>query len=268
MDRPSVRRLEEIATTLWPPARRVVYDGWIIGVSDGQTRRANCVLPLYPGELPVGEKARRCEALFRDAGLPSCFKLTSGSEPPELDGFLQQRGYVVEAETAVQMRALGHADCLEAVPPPGDIRVVADLGTGRLADYGRLNGLSDDAAAKTERIMRRIPGGVVLAWGHAGSGETVACCALAREDGCALVFGIAVDPSARGRGWGTAVTAHALLHARSSGAHLAFLQVDVHNAPALRVYHRLGFREAYRYWYRVLPAPDTGTEASRRERPG
>jgi ribosomal protein S18 acetylase RimI-like enzyme len=43
--------------------------------------------------------------------------------------------------------------------------------------------------------------------------------------------------------------------ARRSGARIAYLQVDAANAPARRIYDRLGFRDAYSYHYRT-PAAD------------
>jgi ribosomal protein S18 acetylase RimI-like enzyme len=59
---------------------------------------------------------------------------------------------------------------------------------------------------------------------------------------------------------------------RKMGAEQAYLQVMLSNEPALSLYEKLGFREAYRYWYRVdHPAKDAGhgslmTESGR-ERP-
>ena len=38
---------------------------------------------------------------------------------------------------------------------------------------------------------------------------------------------------------------------KSFGAQGAYLQVMLNNPPALALYQRLGFAEAYRYWYRV-----------------
>ena len=38
---------------------------------------------------------------------------------------------------------------------------------------------------------------------------------------------------------------------RSSGAERAYLQVHSENAPALALYRRFGFTEAYRYHYRT-----------------
>jgi len=56
-----------------------------------------------------------------------------------------------------------------------------------------------------------------------------------------VLNGIYVDPAARGRGYGTALTAAVMTAARQMGARPT-LYVREDNAPARRVYERLGFR--------------------------
>jgi ribosomal protein S18 acetylase RimI-like enzyme len=71
------------------------------------------------------------------------------------------------------------------------------------------------------------------------------------ERGMVGLFDIVVAPEARRQGLGRAVT-EALLHwGYRSGARTAYLQVRAVNAPALDLYARLGFAEAYRYHYRI-----------------
>nr|WP_281728318.1 GNAT family N-acetyltransferase [Cellulomonas denverensis] len=61
---------------------------------------------------------------------------------------------------------------------------------------------------------------------------------------------LAVTPAARRRGTGRALTLAGLRAAVTHGAERAFLQVEVHNTPAQRLYRELGFVPVERYVYR------------------
>jgi ribosomal protein S18 acetylase RimI-like enzyme len=48
-----------------------------------------------------------------------------------------------------------------------------------------------------------------------------------------------------------ATSVHLLRLARQRGAERAWLSVVADNAPALRLYEKLGFSPVYDYWYRI-----------------
>jgi N-acetylglutamate synthase len=70
------------------------------------------------------------------------------------------------------------------------------------------------------------------------------------EDGLLGLFCVAVDPAHRRSGLGSGMVRGLLA---ASGASIAYLQVEESNAPAIAMYRRLGFGEAYRYCHRVAP---------------
>jgi ribosomal-protein-alanine N-acetyltransferase len=74
--------------------------------------------------------------------------------------------------------------------------------------------------------------------------------AVVRPDGFALVqvvgpeaelLTIAVRPAAQGQGLGAAILSEVMALAAARGAETLFLEVDVENAPARRLYARAGF---------------------------
>ncbi|MGH3359697.1 MAG: mycothiol synthase [Nocardioidaceae bacterium] len=60
------------------------------------------------------------------------------------------------------------------------------------------------------------------------------------------VFVVGVDPSAQGAGLGLTLTRRGLVHLQQQGVRTVELYVEGDNAPALKVYRRLGFDEAAR----------------------
>jgi len=70
-------------------------------------------------------------------------------------------------------------------------------------------------------------------------------------DGCLGVFSMLTLPSGRRRGAAQAVLAALAARAVAEGIDRMYLQVERDNAPALALYARASFREAYGYHYRV-----------------
>jgi len=268
---PSPLTLEEISLNAWPALQTVVYDGWLLRFAEGYTRRANSVNPLYPSTLDLDEKLAFCEELYRGRGLPVIVKLTGAAQPPGLDAALKARGYYLDAPTAVQLLDLERADLPPAPgppsllgtpgapPTPNDAGPPSLLGTPDVEEaltpawleaYGRLSGLSEH----NRSILPRILANIVPSHGYASvsiEGRIVATGLGILQSGWLGLYDIVTDPLSRGRGYGGQVVASLLRWGRARGATMAYLQVMLDNDPALRLYARLGFREYYRYWYRV-----------------
>jgi GNAT superfamily N-acetyltransferase len=81
-----------------------------------------------------------------------------------------------------------------------------------------------------------------------------ACGQFARDADLVGLYDIFTAPAARGRGVARALCARLLQLALDEGARTAYLQVDAANAPARKVYTRLGFQDAYSYRYRSREA--------------
>ena len=80
----------------------------------------------------------------------------------------------------------------------------------------------------------------------------VAAIGMAVADGSWVgLFEVGTLPRHRRHGLATAAMERLLAWGTGQGARAAYLQVMDANAPARALYSRLGFQEAYRYWYRV-----------------
>jgi ribosomal protein S18 acetylase RimI-like enzyme len=75
---------------------------------------------------------------------------------------------------------------------------------------------------------------------------TVLC---VQDNDLAGIMSLSVAKKRRREGFGLEILTSALRWARMRSARSAWLQVKAANVPALALYGRLGFREAYRYSY-------------------
>jgi GNAT superfamily N-acetyltransferase len=65
------------------------------------------------------------------------------------------------------------------------------------------------------------------------------------------LFDIFTRPDHRRQGYATGLINGMLVWAREQGAQRSYLQVMEDNVPALNLYFKLGYVDAYGYWYRV-----------------
>lgn len=237
------QRVEEASINAWPAMQQVLLDGWLLRFAQGFTKRANSVIPLYPGEQPLGEKVRFCENLYARERLKTIFRLTSIGGHETLDRFLADRGYGYQDPTEVLTSPL--SETLTLSPR------LCLLTTERWLDvYGRLTSMPDTARALHGAILRGIP--LPCAYAAIGTPEAPRACGLAvLEQDLVGLFDVVTDPQARRAGHGTELVASLLAWARDNGARRAYLQMVADNHAARGLYERLGFEPLYRYWYRI-----------------
>ncbi|MFW6092609.1 MAG: GNAT family N-acetyltransferase [Pseudomonadota bacterium] len=237
------RRVEEASINAWPAMQQMLVDGWLVRLAQGFTKRANSVIPLYPGTTPLAGKVRFCENVYARERLRSIFRLTSSDEHRELDAYLADRSYRRQDPTDVLTLPLE-----VAFEPSPDLCL---LTTERwLEVYGALTGMPDNARSLHGTILRGIP--LPCAYGAIGSPEAPLACGLAvLEQDLVGLFDVVTHPEARRAGHGSALVVSLLAWAREQGARRAYLQMVADNHAARGLYRKLGFEPLYQYWYRV-----------------
>lgn len=244
-------RVEDVCLNVWPAPQELHYDGWLIRLADGKTRRTNSVNVLREGVLPVAHKIDYCERVYRRHGLPSFFRILSkGSR--ELDRLLAARGYDVQDETrALYMDFARH--------PIAQAHLEVELTPGAptaewLAARARIIGLSRAEMAKIEKILQHLALPAVFAAVRDAAGAIRSLAKGAVHDGIVCVNLVATEDGHRKRGLSRACVSAILDWARrEADATGACLQVVAANAPAIRMYEQMGFDlELYRYHYRHL----------------
>ena len=243
---PSLQHLEEIAFNALPSIKTLFYDGWVIRLSRGYTRRANSVNVLHGSSLPIQQKIIYCESLFQSVGQASIFRLTELGGPLELDRLLADRGYELDpVKTNVQV-------CVLKNLPPVTTDAVELHGRPHpewLTAYQALSNLDQKHHATVYAILSQI--------------VPSSCFALIRQDeqivavgmgvverGMIGLFDIITHRDCRQQGYGRAIVLSLLNWGRQMKATHSYLQVVETNKPALNLYKALGYTTQYRYWYR------------------
>lgn len=245
---PALLRIEEAGLNAAQSPRQLLVDAWLLRFSPGKARRARSVNAISAGRLSVDQKIELCHRWYARFRLPLLFRVTPFSQPALLDRHLATRGFVAVDETRVMTaRVPSSADAYAG--SNADVRTVDITQFARA--IGALRGSPEKHIRSHEDRLRASPlsdasirrvvfeGARPLA-----AGQTVI------EGDLAGLYDIVTAPSERGKGLGSAISRALLADAASAGARTASLQVDAGNAPARRIYSKLGFVDRYVYWYR------------------
>jgi ribosomal protein S18 acetylase RimI-like enzyme len=180
----------------------------------------------------------RVEAFASRHGIPAGIQVSPLSLHDALMSELDRRGWGTRWPVIVLAAPIERARD-ERTVDVADRATREWLGTWARCEPGR------DVDAHARTVFARLEGRAAFA-----RHDDVAVGIAVEHDGLVGLFCLAVDPARRREGLGTAMV-RALL-ARSA-ASIAYLQVESSNAPAIGMYKRLGFVEAYRYCHRVAP---------------
>ena len=238
-----VRKIEELSLNALPALNTTCYDGWLLRYANGYANRANSVNMLQKSALPVDEKIAHCEQFYTRQGLPAVFKITPLS--PELDAILETRGYDIVTPTAVMTMGISKTSM------GGALSVIEAGISGRWQDsYCRINQLREADVPIAKKVQNNILEQCLCATITVG-GEIVACGLCVVERAYAGLFDICVSPQHRRRGYGQDICVSLISAAAGYGAETVYLQVISANTSAVKLYEKIGFRDAYSYWYRV-----------------
>jgi len=243
------KRVEEACLNGWPALREVVYDGWLIRLAEGYTRRTNSVSLLSTGALPLDRKIRHCEEIYAAQGLPTIFCIPSTADP-SLGRRLDERGYdTPEDESCVLSMDLAGGS------PQRETGVLLEEGfpgEAWLGTLAQLHHQSEQAQRSHRKILANLAVPAVFAAIPLHDGSLGALAYGAVHDGIVCVNSVVTHPAFRRQGLARRTVSAVLAWAQERcGAAGACLAVVAGNAPARALYANMGFaREMYRYHYR------------------
>ena len=246
-----VLALESRLVNAWPSFDYQAYDGWLLRLARGYSKRANSATALVPGATLDEPLVDHMVAHFIAENVRPTFRLTS-LESPEVDGILERRGFRLIEPTQALTKPIPE-DCtvdpaviLEPKVSARWVRETAQSYGGDKADDSILidivSRIRQTAAFATLDLDDRH-----VAWGLG-----------VVERGYVGLFDIVVAPELRGIGLGRRIVTSLMAWGRDQGAHTAYLQVREDNEVARALYLSIGFESAYRYTHRVMPGRKEG----------
>ncbi len=234
--------IEQAALRAWPAAEERRTGEWLLRFGDGYTKRANSayVMGLEPG-LDIDERIAAVAAAYHDRGLPLIVRECSLVTDPRIGANLHRRGFRLIDETIVMTAP--------AAAGTGPLPEQVDLDTW-LSLHERFEGGTKGGKDQHRAILARIDR--PACFGILRDGDEPVALGLAVADGDWVgLYDIATDPGHRRKGYGRALIGQLLAWGKGLDARHSYLFVVATNTPALALYDRLGYREAYRYWYWV-----------------
>lgn len=239
--------LERTAVGAWIPDQVTDVGGWLLRASEGFTGRGNSALALAP-VVDLDARLRDVVTWYRARDLPPWIAVPLPARH-DLATALDTRGWTVHHGGRVLVRDLAG---IATTPGAASVAIGNRLGQDWVERYRHRGQDLPDAG---RRLLERGDH-VGLAAVRDGD-EVVAIGRGALVDGPGGpwlgINAVETAPSHRRRGLATDVLAALATWARDRGATAAFLQVDLANDVAHRVYERAGFVTHHTYHYLAAP---------------
>lgn len=241
-----IHQIEELSLNAWPALQTMLCEGWLLRFANGYTKRANSINPLYYSGEFTEKTIEECERIYTAKKLPPVFKMTPFAAPDDLDFLLEQKGYTAVGHTSVQRLELSSIER----PSVQSVQMTEHLDDEWLDHFSRLNGLEGSQKQSLKLMLSAIIS--KTAYLSLYQDDYVVACGLGVVEREYIgLFDIITDQHQRRKGFGEQILLHILNWGKENGAKYAYLQVVADNIPALKLYAKLGFKEAYPYWYRV-----------------
>jgi N-acetylglutamate synthase len=242
--------LESRLMNAWPSFDYQAYDGWILRLAGGYTKRANSATPLLPGAALDEALIDHMVSRFVEANVRPTFRL-NGLQASDVDAMLDSRGFQ-EIEPTLVLAGPVDGDC---VADP-EVRLQSEVSKQWVREAAGSYGGDKADDATLMKIVSRIHQKAAFATLHLDD-KPVAWGLGVIERGYVGLYDIVVAPDLRGIGLGRRVVTSLMSWGCQEGAHTAYLQVREENEIAISLYGALGFQPAYRYTHRVMPAPSS-----------
>ena len=232
----------------FPALSTVLLDGWVLRFSEGYSKRANSVNPLYPCSTTIEDNIEHCEKLYSTRRLDTVFKLTESEAARQIDEILAQRGYTYESKTNILLRNIENYSITEAEKQ--NVVIFYELREDWFKAFNDMNHVSEKNAAILKNMLQVLIPEAYYAC-IVENGQIAAVGLGVAEGGYIGMYDICVHEDRRRQGLGTKIMKNLMQAGAQGGCSFSYLQVVDANEGAKILYDQLGYKKQYSYWYRV-----------------
>ena len=240
-----IRSMEERLFNAWPAHKSIFYNGWIIRLSAGATKRANSINALSPS-CPVSEIITFATTQYQKCNLPVVFRispLASKSDDKELESL----GY-----KSVEPCFVMTCD-LENLPEQSVPGIT--FGSTYAKEWGKGFFANSSICPSQYQAHEDIISSISMPVAFATltlEGQSAGYAIAVYDRQMVGLYDVIIDPVYRNKGYGKHLTKGLLQWGKRQGAEQAYLQVVEANSFARKLYANMGFAELYRYHYRIV----------------
>jgi len=243
-----IQKIEELSMNALPALSTILVNGWILRFSNGYSKRANSVNPIYPCSIDILRNIEICDEMFKKNNLNTVFKLTEQEKAYEIDEILNKQGYVYEAKTNIMIKSIPEYEITEQEKK--NVVIYRELRDDWFEAFVSMNNTSPQHTSTLQRMLQSIMPetyyGCII-----DDGKIVAVGLAVAEREYVGMYDICVDREKRKRGLGTKIMKNLMCEASQQGHIYSYLQVVDSNEGAKKLYEKLGYEKEYSYWYRV-----------------
>jgi ribosomal protein S18 acetylase RimI-like enzyme len=221
-----------------PSIQTILYDGWILRMANGYTKRANSINLLYKSTINLEEKIEYCGNLYSQNNLPTIYKLIECDEHENIDNKLEALNYEKLDITSVQI--------CNNLTPPVEPQVRVFRGSHNNFDgiitndnfteewingFVRCNNIKSEYIETSKTMLKNTMGNKIIIAKKIDN-EIIGCGYSVIENGYIGMFDIVVKENRRGNGYGKEIVQTILSEAGKAGVEKSHLQVVNNNTTA------------------------------------